>query len=321
MACKQESGIMKKESIERFIHKKIVVLTESSTVLQAARAMDQNRIGCIIVNDHKGHIVGLITDRDIACFAMAYGFSPETSLLELMTEEPIGVTEESTLQEVIMIMEENGIRRVPVFAKTQYGKDKCVGIITLDDLIVAKAIDPTTLARIVESQVMRRRHISLKVSHKRPASNTGFVTTNRFDMSIESLGDPESLSDGAVQAMRRFVLVTLAASMEAREGLEFLRRLPETLRVNLSDLPMNKGTHSDVQTLLDKFERRFRLSKMEAKDALSTILKDLPELVGPNSMKVLGNHCSADWRPFLKFAEKSESGGVVLKTRALNKER
>ncbi len=44
---------------------RMVVLNSHSSVLEAARAIENNNIGAIIVQNN-GRVVGLVTDRDLA---------------------------------------------------------------------------------------------------------------------------------------------------------------------------------------------------------------------------------------------------------------
>jgi CBS domain-containing protein len=43
----------------------MVVLNANSSVLEAARAIEQNNIGAVVVQKD-GRVVGLVTDRDLA---------------------------------------------------------------------------------------------------------------------------------------------------------------------------------------------------------------------------------------------------------------
>lgn len=59
--------------------------------------------------------VGVITDRDITCRAVAQNKDPlGTKAEEIMTKTVISVTPDTTLEECCDIMEENQIRRLPV---------------------------------------------------------------------------------------------------------------------------------------------------------------------------------------------------------------
>ncbi len=59
--------------------------------------------------------IGVITDRDIVCRAVARGKNPlDLRAEDVMTQTVISVTPETSLEECCDIMEENQIRRLPV---------------------------------------------------------------------------------------------------------------------------------------------------------------------------------------------------------------
>jgi len=60
-------------------------------------------------------VIGVITDRDIACRAVAEGKDPNrTPVSACMTTPAVTLMPEATLEDAINLMEENMIRRIPV---------------------------------------------------------------------------------------------------------------------------------------------------------------------------------------------------------------
>jgi CBS domain-containing protein len=141
-------------SLEPFIHRKIVILHEDSTAFQAAKALCEHQIGCVLVSDRHSNMTGVLTDRDLVCSVMAMELSPDIALKEIMSPMPITVTEAASLGDAIALMEKHGLRRIPVLSAGQSGHRKCVGIVTLDDLLAAGAITPEHASRIVRSQIL-----------------------------------------------------------------------------------------------------------------------------------------------------------------------
>src|SRR5690606_33098657 len=99
------------------------------------------------------HMTGIVTDRDLVCEVLACDLTTDTPLHEIMSPELCGVDENASIEEVIKVMTDHGVRRVPVLREISDGRSRCVGIITLDDLVSQKAIDTASLSRIVGSQV------------------------------------------------------------------------------------------------------------------------------------------------------------------------
>ena len=76
-------------------------------------------------------LIGVVTDRDIVCRVVAKGKNPTAVTAgECMSEPVIVVKEDSTIEDVMSLMEEKQIRRVPVVD----GTGCCCGIISQADL-------------------------------------------------------------------------------------------------------------------------------------------------------------------------------------------
>lgn len=109
-----------------------VALSNSATVLEAARAMDQHDIGDVIVLNEANEVGGIVTDRDIVVRAVSAGKDPEaTKLGEICTSEIQTLTPSDGIGQAIKLMKDKAIRRLPV---VEGGKP--VGIVSLGDLSV-----------------------------------------------------------------------------------------------------------------------------------------------------------------------------------------
>ena len=83
---------------------RMVVLNSSAPVLDAARAIEQNRIGAVVVQD-KGRVVGIVTDRDLAVRALARGLAPATTrIAEVMTPAPVVLAPGDAIADAIRLM-------------------------------------------------------------------------------------------------------------------------------------------------------------------------------------------------------------------------
>jgi CBS domain-containing protein len=123
--------------------------TPEATIQEAARLMRECDCGCIPVVDDKqsNRLVGVITDRDIACRCTAEGKGPKTPVKEAMTQDPKCCGPEDEVELVERIMIEEQVRRVPVVDD----RGLCVGIIAQADLAVnARAASDSEVGRVVE---------------------------------------------------------------------------------------------------------------------------------------------------------------------------
>jgi CBS domain-containing protein len=92
--------------------------------------MKDQDTGVVPVVDGK-RIIGLITDRDIVVRGLAEGKNLENVLVnELMTKSVRSVREDASLNDVLEMMGNAEIRRVPVVNSN----DELVGIVSLGDI-------------------------------------------------------------------------------------------------------------------------------------------------------------------------------------------
>jgi CBS domain-containing protein len=124
--------------------------TPDHTVRQAAVLMQEHDCGCIPVVDGTQRLVGVITDRDLACRCLAAGLGPETSVAEIMSLSPSCCAPDDDVQYVERIMEERQVRRVPVID----AGGACVGMVSQADLVRAAErsahVSDREVARLVE---------------------------------------------------------------------------------------------------------------------------------------------------------------------------
>jgi CBS domain-containing protein len=122
--------------------------TPESTAREAARMMRENDCGCVpVVAGESKRLVGVVTDRDIACRGVAEGKGPETPVREIMSKDPQCCHPDDDIAAVEQIMMQVQVRRVPVLD----AKGNCVGMIAQADLALNdKAANDSEIGRVVE---------------------------------------------------------------------------------------------------------------------------------------------------------------------------
>jgi CBS domain-containing protein len=109
--------------------------TVDTPLREVAQMMVDNDCGEIPVRnaDGEGRLVGVITDRDIVCRAIAEGRNPlALTARECMSTPVITVTPEDTVKDCCELMEAHQIRRIPVVDELGIG----CGIVSLADIAV-----------------------------------------------------------------------------------------------------------------------------------------------------------------------------------------
>ena len=97
-------------------------------------------------------LVGVITDRDITCRAVATGKTPvDVAVSEVMTRNVYSIGENDKLDVALALMKEKLVHRLPVV--DDYGK--IVGILSENDLIAR--VPTLKVARLVKSVAKKTR--------------------------------------------------------------------------------------------------------------------------------------------------------------------
>jgi len=126
-----------------------VVMFRSGTPLQEAAATfvagqrqvrdAQQRQRMYPVLDPDGRLLGVVTRRDMLDAALTDHRGKAATVDEIMVTPPVVTYADYTLREVVNVMAEQGVTRVPVVERE--APDRLVGIVTLVDLLHARRID------------------------------------------------------------------------------------------------------------------------------------------------------------------------------------
>lgn len=102
--------------VKDFMTRDPATCSAATPVVEVARMMVEHDCGEIpITKPDTRHLVGVLTDRDIVCRAVAAGRdTAQISAGECMTTPVVCVTPDATLEECRSVMEEKQVRRVPV---------------------------------------------------------------------------------------------------------------------------------------------------------------------------------------------------------------
>jgi CBS domain-containing protein len=136
--------------------KDVVSVSPDTSVAEMVRLMLEKRISGLPVLDRNGNLVGIVTEGDClrraetgterkrprwlefltgtGKLAQEYVHSHGRKVSEVMTDDPISIGEETSLGEIVHLMEVRRIKRVPVVRNS-----KVVGIVSRANLLQALA--------------------------------------------------------------------------------------------------------------------------------------------------------------------------------------
>lgn len=180
----------KEKSLERFTNNKLIVLHENETAYAAARAMRDNNIGCVLVCNHTGKLVGLLTDRDLVLRSICDGLDPSlVELGQLMTRDPAAIGVDQNIHDAIWLMRSVGVRRMPIVGR--HGKP--IGLITLDGLLLEQVANPYDLREMLVRQMSVGTRLNpqgrLRREKRSGAPSSYSISPEVFHEALESYND------------------------------------------------------------------------------------------------------------------------------------
>jgi CBS domain-containing protein len=139
------------EYFARDIMKEEVVTVDStSTVMDAAKKMDEKNIGCVIVME-KERPLGILTERDFIKKIAINEKPMSTPVKSVMSAPLISVDPDATVWELAELMKIKRVHKVPVIQE-----NKLLGIVTTTDITALCSIGSDSEMRQVCQQILLR---------------------------------------------------------------------------------------------------------------------------------------------------------------------
>jgi CBS domain-containing protein len=111
----------------------IAVAPEDTLGEVADRMVEEKKGGAVVVMDY-GRMIGILTERDLLRAMAGRVHTSEARVREWMTEEPVTVPLETTLDEASALMLERNFRHLPVV-----DGGRIVGVVSLRRVVAAQA--------------------------------------------------------------------------------------------------------------------------------------------------------------------------------------
>jgi CBS domain-containing protein len=132
----------------------VVACSKDDSLEFAARIMWEADAGCLAVIDGERHVLGMITDRDVAMAAYIQGrLLRDIRVESAMSHDVRTCPLDASVELVENLMQSSQIRRVPVTDPA----GRLVGIVTLGDLAKRSAPSASDVTRTLAAVTERRR--------------------------------------------------------------------------------------------------------------------------------------------------------------------
>jgi CBS domain-containing protein len=123
-----------------------------ATVFNALQLMAEKNIGALLVLRDQV-LTGIFSERDYARKVVLKGkSSKDTSVSEVMSENPICVSPEQTIEACMALMTDKHIRHLPVSEKGRY-----IGLISIGDVVKAIISEQQGTINDLENYITGRR--------------------------------------------------------------------------------------------------------------------------------------------------------------------
>jgi CBS domain-containing protein len=119
--------------VRDLMHKGVEIMPPETPIAKLAKKMRELDVGAIPIGSD-GKLVGIVTDRDITLRAVAGGKDlSQLTAHDVMTKGVVCCRDTARLRDVVHMMEEKKIRRVPVTDE----EENVIGMVALGDLSAA----------------------------------------------------------------------------------------------------------------------------------------------------------------------------------------
>lgn len=140
-------------------NREVVFAYRDTPLIEAARLMREHHVGSlVVVVDRLSERVpvGILTDRDIVVAVVAKELDPRTLTVgEVMTGELLMVREQDGITDVLRLMREKGVRRVPVVSRS----GALAGIVASDDVLELVAEEMDAFVHTLRSEHVRETRV------------------------------------------------------------------------------------------------------------------------------------------------------------------
>lgn len=276
----------------------LLALNASRSALEAARALENNDVGAVIVQEG-GRVVGIVTDRDLSLRVVGYALDPRTTTLaEAMTSPVATLTPSDSELDAVALMQTRGIRRIPLVED-----GRLVGIVTLDDLLLDEAVPMDEVAAAVQAQIGAGRPGPPAYTPEERRPGRAEATLGRFLRRLTEAAKLESRAQAIV--LLDLVLTHLVRRLTPDEADDFIAQLPSLLQPKLRNNLVGPDKEITSQSVQQEVARRLDVDASRASELIAAVWKTVGQVVSRGELEDVLRQLPGDFRTALDGAAAS----------------
>lgn len=148
-----------RQPVRALIRRAPVTCPRATRIADAARLMQAQGVGSIIVVSDSGAPEGIVTDRDLRAKVVAAGVSPDEPVARIMSRPLYAADPDVPAIEALLEMLRHGIRHLPLLEgyspghpEDQVPRGRLLGVVSTHDFIPLREAHPLALLRDIEQQ-------------------------------------------------------------------------------------------------------------------------------------------------------------------------
>lgn len=138
----------------------VITVAPTDDLIAAAHVMREKHVGYLIVSEpltaRDRRVVGVLTDRDIVVAVLAQEVDARSLKVgDVMTRNPLLIEQGQSIEAVLRLMREAGVRRVPVVDRS----GALTGVLSIDDVLETIAEQLINIAGSIRNEQRMERAV------------------------------------------------------------------------------------------------------------------------------------------------------------------
>ncbi|MFM7846339.1 MAG: CBS domain-containing protein, partial [Planctomycetota bacterium] len=131
--------------LSELFRSEVVTVGPQQSIRVAVEKMRDRNVGAVVVVDHD-HVVGILTDRDVATKIIAGNAAADSPVESIMTKKVITIWDDQGIFNATQYLRGHKLRRLPIIDR----QERLVGMLTADDLFAMLARELLNVAESLE---------------------------------------------------------------------------------------------------------------------------------------------------------------------------